>query len=131
MRKEAAAMENPITSTAHLKPVCLDLNSLWNCKKMSLHSDAAAAQHEDDQRPIQQAEIRCFCILCVLQTTLPHAKMDLWHLVCLVTCLQVTTRCLQKQGSPVNSACYVCPAQALVHKVSLQHEVALYHALSH
>jgi len=75
---------------------------LLHCIKMTPH-------------PTQQADVRCFCIFCVLQQILPDAHIDIWCLICPMTCLQV-----QQKVGPVNSACHICPVQVSVHKASLQ-----------
>ncbi len=75
---------------------------LLHCIKMTQHST-------------QQANVRCFCVFCVLQQILPDAHIDIWCLVCPMTCLQV-----QQKVGPVNSACHICPVQVSVHKASLQ-----------
>ena len=76
--------------------------ALLHCIKMTQHST-------------QQADVRCFCIFCVLQQIFPDAHIEIWCLICPLTCLQI-----QQKVGPVNSACHICPAQVSVHKASLQ-----------
>ena len=97
---------------------CACLPYRLTCELLARH--AGSAQEllhctKTTQHSTQEADVRCFCILCVLQETFPDAHMELWCLVCPMTCLQI-----QQNLGPARSACHICPAQVLVHKASLQ-----------
>lgn len=79
----------------------------------SLHPPASALAKLMTQHSTQKADVRCFCILCVLQQTFPDDQIDSWCLICPMTSSPnpATSRPCQECKPHLPSASLGAPSQ--------------------